>query len=276
MRPSDIMARMLSGFRTWAFHALAAAAVVAPPCVSLAQADALGLVLIHGKHGGPAQFQRLAEAFNQAGWLTEQPEMCWSRRRNYDRPYLDCLEDIDGAIGQLRSRGAGKIVPIGMSLGGNAVLAYGARHDRLAGIIALAPAHAPELISLRPDISASLQRARTMVAEGHGDVTGEFADVNTGDTSVVTYTVKTTAKIYVSFFAPESPGMMPANAAQLKAPLLLISGTADPTQRGARIIFGNVPPRPMNLFVSVDAAHRGTPAAGRAAMFSWLNNLVGK
>ena len=44
------------------------------------------------------QNQQIAAAFNEIGWLTEQPEMCGSRTRIYDRPYLDCLADIDAAI----------------------------------------------------------------------------------------------------------------------------------------------------------------------------------
>ena len=34
---------------------------------------------------------QLAIALQGAGYLVEAPEMCWSRRRIYDRPFLDCL-----------------------------------------------------------------------------------------------------------------------------------------------------------------------------------------
>jgi pimeloyl-ACP methyl ester carboxylesterase len=79
-----------------------------------------------------------------AGYLVDTPEMCWSRRRIYDRPFLDCLTEIDSAIGRLKGHGTGRIVVAGMRQGGDAALAYGARRANLAGIIALAPAAAPE------------------------------------------------------------------------------------------------------------------------------------
>src|SRR5262245_44424198 len=110
---------------------------------TLAHAGSLGVVLIHGKEGQGGGFGTMSDAMNQAGWLTERPEMGWSKRRICDKPYLDCLAEIDAAIARLRERGATDIVILGMSLGGNGVLGYGARHDNLKGIIALAPAHAP-------------------------------------------------------------------------------------------------------------------------------------
>jgi len=39
-----------------------------------------------------------------------------SRRRIYNRPFLDCLTEIDSAIGRLKGRGAGTIVSAGSSL----------------------------------------------------------------------------------------------------------------------------------------------------------------
>ncbi len=235
----------------------------------------LGIVLIHGKQGMPGQFVRMSEGLEGLSYLTERPEMCWSRQRIYDRPYLDCIGEIDGAIARLRSRGATDVVIVGMSLGGNGVLGYGARHDGLKGIVAFAPAHAPEFISRRPDISESLAKAHAAVAEGKGDTPMVFSDVNTGPgTSNIDFTVNVTPKTYLSFFAPDSPGVMPLNAAKLKAPLLLISGTQDQTQRRAHAIFNAAPANPLNRFVSVEANHMGTPAAGREAMVAWLKELT--
>ena len=244
---------------------------------SAVQAETLGIVMVHGKQGRGEQFAALADTFDQIGWLTERPDMCWSRTRIYDRGYLDCLTDIDAAIARLKQRGATDIVLIGMSLGANGALGYGARHDNVAGIIALAPAHAPQFISRRPDVAESLQRARQLIAQGRGDEKENFADVNTGEgTSSFDFTVTTTAKIYESFFAPDSAAVMPVNAGRLKAPLLIVSGTNDPTQRGARAIFEKVPPHALNRFVSVNATHMGTPAAGLETMTSWIRELASR
>jgi pimeloyl-ACP methyl ester carboxylesterase len=239
-------------------------------------AQTVGIVLIHGKQGMPGQFERMAGGLEGAGYLTERPEMCWSRRRIYDKPYLECIGELDVVVARLRLRGAREIVIAGMSLGGNGVLGYGARHDGLKGIVAFAPAHAPEFISRRPEISASLDRARTAIADGKGDVPATFSDVNTGPgTSNVEFTVTVTPRTYVSFFAPDSPAVMPTNAAKLKAPLLVISGTQDQTQRGARAIFEAAPSHALNRFVSIEATHMETPAKGREAMMTWLRELAG-
>jgi dienelactone hydrolase len=248
---------------------------LAASCAS-AQAQTVGIVLVHGKQGTPALFERMANGLESLGYLAERPEMCWSRQRIYDKEYLACLSELDAPIARLRARGATDIVIAGMSLGGNGVLGYGARHDGLKGIVAFAPAHAPEVLSRRPQIAESLEQARAMIAKGEGDMLATFNDTNTGQNGFIEYTVNVTAKVYVSFFAPDSPAVMPVNAAKLKAPLLLISGTQDQSQRGARATFNAVPVNPLNRFVSVEATHMETPAKGREAMLAWLKELAGR
>ena len=238
-----------------------------------ARAETLGIVLIHGKQGTPGLFERMASGLENAGYLAERPEMCWSRERIYDLPYLDCLKDIDAATAKLRARGATGIVIAGQSLGGNGALGYGAHHADLKGIVAFAPAHAPQFLSQRPQIAQSLEKARALIAKGDGDVKATFNDVNTGRDGLVEYTVNVTPKVYLSFFAPDSPAVMPANAAKLTAPLLMISGRLDDTQRGAYGIFQAAPVNPLNRFVSVESHHMGTPSAGREAMMAWLKEL---
>ena len=64
-----------------------------------------------------------------------------------------------------------------------------------------------------------------------------FPDVNTG----AEFQVNTTASIYLSFFGPGSAAMMPENAEHLKAPLLIVSGESDPTQRSIPYVFARAP-----------------------------------
>ena len=89
--------------------------------VSSAWAQTIGIVLMHGKTGSPNTVISIAGC---GIWST--PERCWSQRRIYDRPFLDCLTEIDSAIGRLKGRDASRIVVAGMSQGGDAALAYGA------------------------------------------------------------------------------------------------------------------------------------------------------
>jgi pimeloyl-ACP methyl ester carboxylesterase len=239
--------------------------VVAP-----AFAQTIGIVLLHGKTGSPdTVINQLAIALQGAGYLVDTPEMCWSRRRIYDRPFLDCLTEIDSAIGRLKGRGAGRIVVAGMSQGGDAALAYGARRANLAGIIALAPAAAPERQVGLGDIAQNVAQARALVAAGRGDETASFVDRNASGP----FSVRTTATIYLSYLDPQGPANMLDSVRKLHAPLLWVAGSADPSQTGANAEFNQAPVNPLNRFVMVASAHLGTPNAAREAVLAWLPEL---
>jgi pimeloyl-ACP methyl ester carboxylesterase len=239
--------------------------VVAP-----AFAQTIGIVLLHGKTGSPdTVINQLAIALQGAGYLIDTPEMCWSRRRIYDRPFLDCLTEIDSAIGRLKGRAAGRIVVAGMSQGGDAALAYGARRANLAGIIALAPAAAPERQVGLSDIAQNVAQARALVAAGRGDETASFVDRNASGP----FSVRTTAPIYLSYLDPQGPANMLDSVRKLHAPLLWVAGSADPSQTGANAEFNQAPANPLNRFVMVASAHLGTPNAAREAVLAWLQEL---
>jgi esterase/lipase len=235
-----------------------------------AHGETIGVVMMHGKHGTPAQLQQLAATVANAGFLVERPEMCWSAARIYDQTYLKCFADIDAAATRLKSHGATGIVVLGMSLGGNAALGFGARRQDLKAIIALAPAHAPELLRRRPDIAQSIATAQAAVDAGKADEKETFNDIDLGRI----FPVKTTPVIYLSFFGPDSPAVMPDNAAHLTAPLLMVSGTNDPTQSNAGNIFARAPFDPHNEHATVEADHLGTPAASTDTVLSWLKALA--
>jgi len=139
-----------------------------------AHAETIGVVMMHGKHGTPSQLQQIAGSIAEAGFAVERPEMCWSAARIYDRTYLECFADIDAAAARLKARGATTIVVLGMSLGGNAALGFGARRQGLAAIVALAPAHAPEFLGRRPEIARSVAKAQAEVAAGWRDEKSTF------------------------------------------------------------------------------------------------------
>src|SRR5262245_51241910 len=77
-----------------------------PGLIAPVWAQTIGIVLMHGKTGSPnTVIDRLATTLQGAGYLVETPEMCWSVRRIYDRPFLDCLTEIDSAVARLKGRG---------------------------------------------------------------------------------------------------------------------------------------------------------------------------
>jgi pimeloyl-ACP methyl ester carboxylesterase len=229
----------------------------------------IGVVLLHGKQSAPDQHEPLASAIAAAGFPVERPEMCWSGRRIYDRDYLACLREIDPAIDRLKRRGAAALVVAGHSLGANAALAYGARNG-VKGVIALAPGHLPEVLATRPRIVEDLDRARKLVGEGRGQEPARFADFN-GSLAI---TVTATPIAYLSFFAPDSPAIMPDNAARLKAPLLYVVGSDDPFQRGPEYIFAKAPAHELNRHATVQAGHFDTSAASAGTIVAWLRLMA--
>ena len=248
---------------------LAALFVAANGIVAYAAEARIGVVLLHGKQSAPDEHASLAEALTAAGHPVERPEMCWSARRIYDLPYRQCLREIDAAIERLQRRGATAFVVAGHSLGANGALAYGVQR-KLAGVVALAPGHRPELLAQRPLIVAALDQARKLVSEGRANSRLPFPDSN-GD---LTISVLATAETYLSFFAPDSPAVMPANATRLQAPLLYVVGTGDPLQRGPDEIFAKAPQHALNRYVIVRAGHFDTSAAAANPVAAWLRDLA--
>jgi hypothetical protein len=67
---------------------------------------------------------------------TEEPDLPMLGITGGKGPFLDCLAELDPPIARLAGRGARAIVVAGMSQGGAAALAFGARRWGLAGIAA--------------------------------------------------------------------------------------------------------------------------------------------
>jgi pimeloyl-ACP methyl ester carboxylesterase len=240
-----------------------------PPTPASPTAAPIGIVLMHGKKGPPRYLAATKAVLEDHGYLVSTPEMCWSDKRMYDRLYLDCLTEIDAAVDGLRQRGAKSIVIAGHSLGGTAAVAYGASHDGLAGIIGFAAADAffgPP--SLLPDIA----RAQHLVDEGKGDVLDDFWDIRPSGRTLM----RTTAAHFLSFVSLPDAQTMPANAARLHIPLLLIAGTRDmATLQYSGRAYDRAPHNPLNRFVQTDADHNGTLQAGMQPVLDWLASLTG-
>jgi len=247
----------------------ALALMLAAPSVHAA--DRLGIVLMHGKQGNPDRhISGFASALASDGYLVAIPEMCWSKRRIYDKPYDACLAELDSVVADLRAKGATAIVMAGHSLGGNGALGYAASHDGIKGVLLLAPAHNPERVINRPEIAASLEKAKAMVAEGRGTATATFDEVNAG----WTFSVSCTADTYVSFFDPAGAAVIPLSIARQHAPVLWVAGDRDKTRQGAAATFAKAPADPLNRLVTVSADHIDTPDAAIAAARDWLKDVA--
>src|SRR5438094_9808691 len=90
----------------------------------------------------------------------------------------------------LRKKGPKFIVVAGHSQGANAALGYASSRDSASGIIALAPAHTPELQGFIKRVGQDVSRARALIAAGKGKEKQRFSDVNQGRASEINATAE--------------------------------------------------------------------------------------
>ena len=250
------------------FFALVTA--IAAPC---AWSGEVGVILLHGKASMPSGLgmQNLAAALEAKGYLVSVPEMGWSRNRIYDASYDESMSEIDRIVQELRQKGAKKVIVAGQSQGANAALGYAAHREGADGIIALAPGHVPELGKFRDSAAASVSRAKALIEEGKGREKHEFGDNDQGKRS----TVSATPEVYLSWFDPDGPAVMPKNAAAFKKPLplLIIVGSREKNAKGPEYFFHKAPSHPNSKFVTVEADHTGVPGAAAEEILAWLGAL---
>jgi esterase/lipase len=256
---------------------MAACAMLAGSAPSRA-AEKVGTVFMHGEAGAPGRvIVGLTDALEKAGYLVFRPDICWSARRSYEARFTDCLSSVDDAVVRLKNLGATAIVVGGFGLGGNAAIAYGARHPGLLGIIAVAPGHDAAKVATRPDIADSLARARELVSAGKGNEEDDFADLNIGPSGLYSAEIATTPAIYLSFFGPDSQASIADNVAKLKAPLLWVAAADEADEdTGQNNIFARAPANALNRFATVAGGPLGAPDAAKADVVAWLKDLAPK
>ena len=87
------------------------------------QLQGFGIVYLHGKASWPGAMNGgILSALHDEGALVATPEMPWSFHRRYAATYAQALAEIDAAVGELKAKGARRIVIIGHSLGANAAI----------------------------------------------------------------------------------------------------------------------------------------------------------
>ena len=252
-----------------------------PPDVSSATPDeqlaGLGVVYLHGKGAWPGALNGgILSSLREEGALTVTPEMPWSFQHRYDKTYDQSMAEIDAAVTGLKSKGARRIVIIGHSLGANAAIGYAARRpNELAGVVALSPGHLPEVGEMLSFVADAVARAKKLIAEGKGDVSETFPDMAQG----IPLVAHATPTVYLSWFDPDGPAVIPKNAAAIGAaahpvPLLWVVGKLDPIdRRGPDYAFDAAAKNPKSKYIEVLAGHLTTPVVARKQVVAWINSL---
>lgn len=232
----------------------------------------VGVVYMHGKWSSPKWegVTVVTDALSRSGYTVENLEMPWSRQRDYDADYGEALAEIDAAVARLKAKGASRIVIGGHSFGANAALAYGATRDGIAGVMVLAPGHSPDIQA--EFFSASVNKAKAMIAEGRAESFAKFDDMNQGRTKEVDMR----ARVYLSYFDPQGLGAMSLTAPKLRAgsALLLLIGDQDRWfERAKSVIFDKAPADPRSRYVAIASNHKETPKDGIQDILAWLKSF---
>jgi hypothetical protein len=128
---------------------------------------------------------------------------------------------------------------------------------------------------MRSFVADAVARAKTLIAEGKGNVPQSFPDMAQGIPLMAT----ATPAVYLSWFDPEGPAVMPKNAALIGAapepvPLLWVVGKLDPIdRRGPEYAFNALAKNSKSQYVEVLAGHLTTALVARRQVIDWINAL---
>ncbi|HXL72457.1 MAG TPA: alpha/beta fold hydrolase [bacterium] len=231
-----------------------------------------GIILLHGKNGMPSgHIAKLAEALRDKGYVVSTPTMPWAKGAIYSAGYDESLKLINREVSSLRAKGLKNIIVAGHSLGAHMALAYAGTDSTLAGVILLAPGHYPENAGPKhPSVLNSVEKAKSLVAEGKIDQTGDFDDVNNG--SEISVSAKPAD--YLSFCDPDGTGTMEHAVGTFhhSLPVLLISESS-PRVDPKETIFDALPSNDKSRFVQSGASHMDVPDDSVDTVLNWLKSL---
>lgn len=253
---------------------LAAVLPLSPQAARAGEARA-GIVLMHGKGGGPERtVAGLARQLQTQGCLVANEEMPWSGRRQYDASVADALAQVQAALQRLRAQGATRLFVAGHSQGGVFALLAGGRLP-VDGVIAIAPGGNVAGAAFQAQVAPALTLAREQLAQGRGDAPGDFADYE-GSTGL--RSLRTTAARYVDWFDPAGAMNQLAAERQLPAtlPVLYIAPTRDyPALQHARPeMVAALPAHPLTRVLTPEATHAGAPDASAEPILAWLREVI--
>jgi len=243
------------------------------PVTAAAQAEPIGIVIMHGKGGSPQRLVlELAKGLEAKGFLVANLEMPWSGRRNYDVPTAKGEEEVAAALADLRGKGAKKVFVCGHSQGGVFAL-YLAGKLAADGFITIAPGGNVATRFYIEQVGASLSRARQLVAEGKGNERAQLEDYESSK-----YTIDAIPAAYVTWFDPD--GAMnqerAVRAVNPRVPILWIAPTHDYPGliKGSRPLYRQLPKHPLTQLYEPDADHRGVPTASVDEIVRWTREVA--
>ncbi len=138
-----------------------------------------GALVLHGFTGSPVSMRPLAEALADAGFAVEMPRLPGHGTAPADlalTTWHDWLAEAERALAALQARTPdGKVVVVGLSMGGALTLALGTTHPELAGIVPInAPTKGPA--DMMEGLQAMLDGGVDVIDSIGGDIADPDAD----------------------------------------------------------------------------------------------------
>lgn len=238
-------------------------------------AEKIGIVLMHGlgeTADAKSPMGKFAKELESFGFVVVVPEMPWSKKRSLDKGIDDTVAEIDKAVAELKAKGATKFVVGGHDIGANAALAYGIRREHIRGVLAIKPEVTPERPEFQKAANNDFMKARQLIAAGKGDEKAEFMDGVNGKNGVL----KTTAKIYISWYDPDGNALLPKNAAKLSnatSVMWMIGDTSAIGALGLTYAFAKAPANPNNAYKVISGFHKVLGSKGANEVAAWAKGL---
>ena len=141
-----------------------------------------GALVLHGFTGSPVSMRPLAEALAAAGFAVEMPRLPGHGTSVEDLAetgWDDWLTEADRALGAVQGRTPeGRVVVVGLSMGGALTAALTQGHPELAGIVLInAPVGAP------PELAAGIEEMMAGGMEIIDSIGGDIADPDADEAS---------------------------------------------------------------------------------------------
>jgi carboxylesterase len=141
-----------------------------------------GALVLHGFTGSPVSMRPLGEALADAGFVVELPRLPGHGTDPADlarTTWSDWLAEAERALGALQARvGDGRVVVVGLSMGGALTLALAEAHAELAGVVVInTPVQAP------PGLADGLAQLVDGGLETIESIGGDIADPDADEVS---------------------------------------------------------------------------------------------
>ena len=235
----------------------------------------IGVVFLHAKWSAPhtVKVAPLVDEMRSAGMWVVQPEMPWSRNRNYNASYGDAMLEIHNAVKTMRNRGVAVVFVGGHSFGANAAIGYAARYSDIDGVIAVAPGHLPDINARGNLYGDSVDRAEQMIKEHREDELADFIDTNQKKKAIV----RMSAKNYVSYFKPNGQAVIPLNISKMNknTALFWVVGEKDKVSwMGKHYAYNKAPFNQLNEYLETSGGHRQTSIIAKHEIVEWIKKVA--